>query len=73
MILNMPEAPAAVAVPEGLRRLKWNEVVRHGDFVENGRQGMVPWEGPGGFRAGSYVKAIYRRKARRAPATKESK
>jgi hypothetical protein len=47
--------------PERFRRLKWNEVVRHGDFVADERLGLEPWEGPGGFRADTFVKTIYRR------------
>ena len=50
-----------------LRLLKWNERVRRGDFVEDGRQGFEPWEGPGGFRADAFMKQIYRR-LRRQPA-----
>ncbi|MGC9940446.1 MAG: hypothetical protein ABSE48_01355 [Verrucomicrobiota bacterium] len=56
---------AAWAVPERLRPLKWNERVRHGDFVENGNQGFEPWTGPGGFRADAFVKQIYRQQGRR--------
>jgi hypothetical protein len=40
--------------------LKWNELVRRGDFVEDGRDGFELWDGPGGFRAASFVKQIYR-------------
>jgi hypothetical protein len=46
--------------PDRLRPLKWNELVRRGDFVEDGRDGFELWEGPGGFRAASFVKKIYR-------------
>jgi hypothetical protein len=55
-------------VPQRLRPLKWNELVRQGDFVEDGRQGFEPWMGPSGFRADTYVKAIYR-KLTREPAS----
>jgi len=48
-------------VVERFRRLKWNELVRQGDFVEDGHQGFEPWEGPGGFQADSFIKPIYRR------------
>jgi hypothetical protein len=58
-----PEAFPGAGVPEHFRRLKWNEVVRHGDFVADERLGLEPWEGPGGFRADTFVKTIYRRKA----------
>jgi hypothetical protein len=55
-------APTIVAVPpKSLRRLKWNELVRRGDFVEDGRQGFEPWIGPAGFRADAFIKTIYRR------------
>ena len=46
------------------RRLKWNELVTRGDFVEDGNQGFEPWEGPAGFRADSFIKPIYRKLAR---------
>ena len=52
-------APAAVAA--SFRLLAWNELVRRGDFVEDGRQGFELWEGPSGFRADAFVKQIYRR------------
>jgi hypothetical protein len=58
--------PTALAiVPESLRPLKWNELVRPGDFVADGRQGFEPWEGPSGFRADAFVKQIYRPQERR--------
>lgn len=64
--------PAAVSPgPEGLRLLKWNELVRRGDFVEDGREGFEPWEGPGGFRADAFVKQIYRRLKPLSPGTKK--
>jgi hypothetical protein len=50
-----------VIVPKHLRPLKWNELVRRGDFVEDGRRGFEPWEGPAGFRADAFIKTIYRR------------
>jgi hypothetical protein len=65
-----------VGVPERFRRLKWNEVVYHGDFVVDGRLGLELWEGPGGFQAGTFVKPIYRRKKikrLRLAATRQSK
>jgi hypothetical protein len=64
---------AAVTIPEplkpidtvtplaGFRRLHKNEVVSRGDYVLNQFHGVEAWEGPGGFRAGSFVKRIYRR------------
>jgi hypothetical protein len=59
-----PATSLPAAVPKRLRRLKWNELVCIGDFVENGPQEFAPWEGPGGFRADAFVKTIYRRFAR---------
>ena len=57
----------AVIVPESFRRLKWNEVVARGDFVEDENLGIKPWEGPAGFRADAFLKPIYRnRKTRRS-------
>ncbi len=69
------EAPPA---PEfrGYRRLAWNEVVYHGDFVADEHQQLKPWEGLSGFRAGSFEQFIYRKagatrseRLRRATAT----
>ena len=66
-----PTAPADV--PQHFRRLKPGEVVGRGDFVANDQRGLEPWEGPGGFRAGAFVKPIYRRAASRSAATKKTK
>ena len=58
-------SPSVLPVLLGhLRRLKWNERVRRGDFVADGRQGFELWEGPSGFRADAFVKQIYRRLGR---------
>ena len=46
---------------KGYRRLKSNELVRVGDFIANDHQEFEPWEGPSGFRADAFVRAIYRR------------
>lgn len=54
------------------RRLKWNELVRNGDFVANGGRSLEPWEGPNGFRADAYVKPIYRRQERSPNGTKKA-
>jgi len=48
------------------RRLKWDELVVSGDFITNEKQEFEPWEGPSGFRADAFVKAIYRLKRRPA-------
>lgn len=59
---------APASGPENFRRLKWNEQVRRGDFVEDGKQGFELWAGMVGFRADTFVKTIYRRqKNRRRP------
>jgi hypothetical protein len=68
---NDPSAPAIV--PDELRRLKWNELVQRGDFVEDGREGFEPWVGPSGFRADAFVKQIYRRLIRPAAGTRKQK
>ena len=65
--MNKTDPSAIAIVRECLRRLKWNELVRRGDFVEDGRDGFEPWVGPSGFRADAFVKQIYRR-LRRQPA-----
>jgi hypothetical protein len=52
--------------------LKWNELVRRGDFVEDGRDGFELWDGPGGFRAASFVKQIYRLGGATAPADRSA-
>ena len=38
-----------------LRPLNWNELVRLGDFVEDGKEGFELWDGPRGFRADAFV------------------
>jgi len=64
--------PSACAITsEVLRPLKWNELVRCGDFVEDGRNGFEPWVGPSGFRADAFVKQIYRRLGRQPTGTKK--
>ena len=71
-----PEAPTRASVPERFRRLKWNEVVWSCDFVADERLGLQPWEGPSGFRAGSFARPIYRREEIvrfRASSTKKTK
>jgi hypothetical protein len=59
-------APSSAALngdgSEHFRPLKWNEQVRRGDFVEDGKQGFELWSGLVGFRADTFVKTIYRRK-----------
>jgi hypothetical protein len=62
LITHQPVRPAGE--PQNFRRLAWDELVRQGDFVEDGHQGFEPWEGPSGFRADAFVKTIYRRQGR---------
>jgi hypothetical protein len=65
----IPSTPGAVpagllpstVIPKDFRRLKWNEVVSRGDFVVDDSRALTIWEGPAGFRAGSFIKLIYRR------------
>jgi hypothetical protein len=66
--------PSAIAVVANcLRVLKWNELVRRGDFVEDGRDGFEPWVGPSGFRADAFVKQIFRQHNRPPIRAKKSK
>jgi hypothetical protein len=71
--VNTQETTDTNAVPKHLRRLKSNELVSVGDFVANDRQEFERWEGPGGFRADSFIKPIYRRDESPAPAAKDHK
>ena len=72
--MNQLENPPAITdTPKSLRRLAWNELVKRGDFVEDGKAGYEPWVGPSGFHADSFIKTIYRkysprRKAESKPA-----
>ncbi len=45
----------------GFRRLAWNEIVRPGAYAADQQNRLQLWEGPTGFRAGSFVKPIYRK------------
>ncbi len=48
-------------IPAGFHRLKWNELVSQGDFVADRHFELHPWEGPGGFLAGSFAHPVYRK------------
>lgn len=61
---------AAAAVVKFFRPLKWNEVVREGDFIADGKNGFESWVGPAGFRADTFVKQVYRQQTRRSAAPK---
>jgi hypothetical protein len=63
--LIIKAATVKAALPQQFRLLKWNELVSRGDFIEDGHQGFELWEGPSGFRAGSFVKPTYRRQHHR--------
>ena len=64
---------AAVAIsPDCFKPLKWNELVKRGDFVADGRQGFEPWVGPSGFRADAFVKQIYRQLIRQPARDRKS-
>ena len=69
--MNGIASAAVVNVPNCLRPLKWNELVKPGDFVEDGRKGFEPWIGPSGFRADAFVKQIYRQLRRRTAGAKK--
>ena len=42
------------------RRVKSNEIVIPGDYIREGENCYEPWDGPRGFRAASFCKAVYR-------------
>jgi hypothetical protein len=69
--MNQSIADKMPASRRGLRLLKWNEIVRAGDFVDSGRQCLEPWVGPGGFRADSFENQIYRRQEPRSNGAKK--
>lgn len=72
---DSPTEPATASKTSGsekFRRLNWNEQVRRGDFVEDGKQGFELWAGMVGFRADTFVKTIYRRKKISSAAAKAS-
>jgi hypothetical protein len=71
--MNLPEPSASAVVPKNFRRLRANELVSVGDFVSDERRGLEPWEGPNGFRADAFVKAIYRRDDGRPTAGKKAR
>lgn len=68
--MNKAEATAKASIPDHFRRLKSHELVTLGDFVADERRGLELWEGPSGFRADAFVKAMYRRVLRHSTATK---
>jgi len=71
--MNEANPSAVASVLNGLRLLKWDELVRRGDFVEDGHDGFEPWVGPSGFRADAFVKKIFRQAGRPPIRAKKSK
>ena len=69
--MSKPKAAARADLPEGLRHLQSDELVRRGDLVEDDDRQFRPWEGPNGFQAKSFVKPIYRRSETHSTALKE--
>jgi len=61
------EAAPAAGTQSGFRRLKWSELVTAGDYVKAESLEFQPWEGPGGFRAGSFTRPVYRMKRTAIP------
>ena len=59
--MNKASPSSALVILKNLRPLKWDEVPRRGDFVEDGHNSFEPWTGPTGFRADAFVKQIFRR------------
>lgn len=72
MISTPPDSASAAAVAKDFRRLKANELVSRGDFTAHEQRGFEPWEGPTGFRADAFVKAIYRKHAHRPGGSRKS-
>jgi hypothetical protein len=71
--MNPPKTSEHISVPKDFRRLQANELVSVGDFVADEQRGFEPWEGPNGFRADSFVRAIYRRNNGNPTAMKRSR
>lgn len=74
--MNLNEVPAKKNTPgiaPQYRRLKSDQLVRHGDFVRDAHQGFALWEGPTGFRADAFVRPIYRREEMRSNPTEKTK
>ena len=66
--MNHEANPSAATAPFSFRRLAWNELVKRGDYVADGKSGFEPWVGPSGFHADSFIKAIYRKYSPRTKA-----
>ncbi|MDR3457715.1 MAG: hypothetical protein P4N60_09735 [Verrucomicrobiae bacterium] len=60
--MNREANPSTATTALGsFRRLAWNELVKRGDYIEDGKSGFEPWVGPTGFHADSFIKTIYRK------------
>jgi hypothetical protein len=71
METNLPPTTAGKrSVPKGYRLLKVHEMPKSGDFYHDER-GLEPWEGPSGFKAGAFLKPIYRPDKIPTPGEKE--
>jgi hypothetical protein len=68
--VNKGEATAETGIPDRFRRLKSHELVTPGDFVADEKGSLGLWEGPSGFRADAFVKAMYRLVQPSSPETK---
>lgn len=64
-------APIRPPAVKQFRRLRAEELVSHGDFVQNEKQDFEPWDGPGGFRADAFLKPIYRKQPVRPAGVKK--
>jgi hypothetical protein len=64
---SRPVIPGNAEVAKQFRLLKGNELVVVGDYIAGKHDGFEPWEGPGGFRADSFVMAVYRNLGARSP------
>jgi hypothetical protein len=70
--MNAGDPAAPAPAPESLRLLKWNELVRRGDFVKDEWENFEPWAGPAGFRADAFMKQIFRRRSRYPAGAKQA-
>ena len=50
------------------RRVRFDELVIPGDYIKEGENCYEPWDGPRGFRAASFCKAVYRPEWKTHPA-----
>ena len=58
------ETSAIAGAPNPFRLVKSKEIVVAGDFILNKNHEFELWEGPSGFRADSFVMAVYRQESR---------